>query len=221
MKICMPALRLSAALLLLCSAGLAGAQRSPWYLAVNPVFCAHSNVNRQIDEFAQSRWWSIASLGGGFDQRYGRQRFCGNGNAAANVYRQLSELDNTSYGVASSQDWETVERLSGKLYVLYKQSLAAHGGFNFWLPNQITLKDNAFVDVPLEHGVPSRAAGDPCLARSSVRCSLPGYAFKELDPSSITARVRMQFSGTVTTGVGVAHIEGEDAAIDRHCDRYV
>jgi len=220
MKIRMPALRLSAAVLMLCAAGLAAAQSSPWYLGVNQAFSYNSNVYRQIDEFAQSSWWSSTSLVGGFDQRYGRQRFYGSGNVAANVYGQLSELDNTSYGVAAGWDWETVERLSGKLYASYNQSLADYGGFNVSLQNQKNIEDNAFAYATLEYGLLSLLAADLRLAYSSVRYSLPSYAFNDLDQTSITARVRKEFSGQLTAGVGVAYTDGDYAAIDRQFDRY-
>ena len=115
---------------MLMTGGAAFAQSSPYYIGVNQAFSYNSNVFRQVDEFAQSSWWSSTSVVGGFDQRYGRQRFYANGNVAANVYEQLSQLDNTSYGVTAGWDWETIERLSGKLYASYNQSLADYGGFN-------------------------------------------------------------------------------------------
>lgn len=220
MKIRMHALRLSAAGLLICAAGLAGAQSSPWYLGVNQAFSYNSNVFRQIEQFEQSSWWSSTSLVGGFDQRYGRQRFYGSGNVAANVYGQLSELDNTSYGVTAGWDWETIERLSGKLYASYNQSLADYGGFNVSIQNEKNVEDNAFAYATIEYGLLSLIAADLRLAYSSVRYSLPSYDFNELDQASVTARVRKQFSGQLTAGVGVAYTDGDYAAIDRQFDRY-
>jgi len=128
-------------------------------------------------------------------------------------------LPNAASGAAPA--WETVERLSGTLYAWYNRSLAVYDGFNVWLQNQNTLENNACADAPLEYGLLSHAVGDLCLARSSVRCNLPGYAFSELDPSSITAWVRKQSSGQLTAGVGVAHTDGDAAAIDPRFDRHV
>ena len=128
MKIRKCPLRLSLAALMLTASGVAAAESSPWYIGVNQAFSYNSNVFRQIDEFAQSSWWSSTSLVGGFDQRYGRQRFYASGNVAANVYGQVSQLDNTSYGITAGWDWETVGRLSGTLYASYNQNLADYGG---------------------------------------------------------------------------------------------
>jgi hypothetical protein len=213
-------LRVPVAALLFAAAGMAAAETSPWYIGVNQAFSYNSNVFRQIDEFAQSSWWSSTSLVGGFDQRQGRQRFYGTGNVAANVYGQVSQLDNTSYGVTAGWDWETIERLSGKLYASYNQSLANYGGFNVSIQNQKNIQDNALAYATVEYGIVSLVAADVRVAYSSVNYSLRSYAFNNLDQSSINARVRKQFSGQLTAGLGVAYTKGDYTSFDQNFDRY-
>ena len=199
---------------------LAAAETGPWYLGVNQAFSYNSNVFRQVDAFAQSSWWSSTSLVGGFDQRYGRQRFYANGNVAANVYGQVSQLNNTSYGLTAGWDWETAEKFSGKLYASLNQNLANYGGFNVSVQNQKNIQDSAMAYATLEYGLLSLIAADMRLSYSSVHYSLQSYDQYELDQASVQARVRKQFSGQLVAGVGAAFTKGDYFAIDQKFDRY-
>jgi hypothetical protein len=209
-------------------AGPALAQTSPYYLGVNQAFSYDTNPARQPDEVAQSSWWSSTSLVGGIDQRYGRQRFYANGNVAANLYGQLDQLDNTSYGLTAGWDWETVERLSGTLYASYNEGLANYGGFN-----QATLfrvvkvtQANTLAYGTVEYGLVSLLAADLRLAYSSSRYDSEDpvadrlFDPKDLDQGSVTLRVRKQFSGQLTLGTGLAYTRGDYFSVDRRFDRY-
>lgn len=208
--------------------GSALAQSSPWYLGVNQAVSYNTNPTRQPDQFAQSSWWSTTSLIGGFDQRYGRQRFYGNGNVGANVYSQLSQLNNTSYGATLGWDWATVERLSGTVYASYNAGLADYGDFNqanLFTAQKIT-QSNALVYGTVEYGLLSLWAADLRLAYSSVHYNSDNflanlsYQRYELDQASVRARLRKQFSGQLTAGVGAAYTDGDYFAIDQQFDRY-
>lgn len=198
----------------------AAAETGPWYLGVNQAFSYNSNVFRQIDAFAQSSWWSSTSLVGGFDQRYGRQRFYANGNVAANVYGQLDQLNNTSYGVTAGWDWETAEKFSGKLYASLNQNLANYGGFNVSVQNQKNIEDSALAYATVEYGLLSLIAADLRMSYSSVHYSLASYDQYELDQASVQARVRKQFSGQLIAGVGAAFTKGDYFSIGQEFDRY-
>lgn len=219
MKIRQCPLRLSLAALILSASGMAAAESSPWYIGVNQAFSYNSNVFRQIDEFAQSSWWSSTSLVGGFDQRYGRQRFYASGNVAANVYGQVSQLDNTSYGVTAGWDWETIGRLSGTVYAAYNQNLADYGGFNTTVQNQKNVEDSALAYATVEYGLVSLWAADLRLAYSSTHYTLATFNRYELDQTSVRLRVRKQFSGQLTAGTGVAYTDGDYFSIGQQFDR--
>jgi len=222
-------LRFTLAALLLATAGAALADEpSPWYIGVNQAFSYNSNPSRLIDEFAEGSWWSSTSLVGGFDQSYGRQRFYGTGNVAANVYASLSQLDNTSYGLTAGWDWATVERLSGTVYASYNQGLANYGGFNqanLARVEKVT-QDNALVYATVDYGLLSLLAADLRLAYSSVKYSsdnaVANFSFSryELNQSSVNARVRKQFAGQLIGGVGVAYTKGDYFSANQEFDRY-
>jgi hypothetical protein len=226
---CTTHLRIALATCLLATADVALAEEpNPWYIGVNQAVSYNSNPSRLVDEFAEGSWWSSTSLVGGFDQRYGRQRFYANGNVAANVYGQLDQLDNTSYGLTTGWDWATVERLSGTVYASYNQGLANYGGFN-----QSTLarvvkvtQDNALAYATVDYGLLSLLAADVRVAYSSLRYdsddAIATLSFDryELNQTSLTARVRKQFAGQLVGGVGLAYTKGDYFSTGQEFDRY-
>jgi hypothetical protein len=204
----------------LLAAGTVQAQNEPYYIGVSQAFAYDSNVYRQVDAFAQGSWWSSTSLIGGFDQSYGRQRFYASGNVAANIYGRLSELDNTSYSASVGWDWQTVERLSGKVFASYGQSLANYGGFNASVVNQKNVQGSTLAYATVEYGLPSLVAADLRLAHSKVDYSLPSYRQNNIEQAALTVRVRKQFSGQLTAGVGTARTDGAYFSIGQDFDRY-
>lgn len=206
---------------LVVAAGAAHAQTSPYYIGVNQAVSYNSNVFRQIDAFAQSSWWSSTSLIGGIDQRYGRQRLYANGNVAANVYGQLSELNNTSFGATAGWDWATVERLSGTVYASLNRNLADYGGFNTTLQNQKNIQTDLLAYASVDYGLVSLMAADLRVAYSSAEYSLQSYGrLYNLDQTSVRARLRKEFSGQLTAGVGAAYTNGDYTGSGQKFDRY-
>lgn len=224
-KLCM---RYPLTALLAAAAGLASAESSPWYIGINQAVSYNTNPTRQPDALAQSSWWSTTSLVGGIDQRYGRQRFYANGNVAANLYSQLTQLNNTSFGATAGWDWETIERLSGTLYASYNQGLADYGSFNqanVFVPAKVT-QTSGLAYATVQYGLVSLVAADLRLAYNSVHYSSDNvfanlsFSRYELDQTSVTARVRKEFSGQLTAGVGAAYTNGDYFAVDQQFDRY-
>ena len=95
---------------------------SPYFIGVRQVLTHDSNVFRVNDGPSDS--YSTTSLLGGFDQKISRQRVYLNANVGRNLYRNQTELNNTSYGVNTGWDWETIEKLSGTLTAGLNRSLA-------------------------------------------------------------------------------------------------
>lgn len=213
-------MRTTCAAMLFAAASLASAETSPYYIGVNQAFSYDSNVFRLPDAFAEASSWSSTSVVAGFDQPYGRQRFYANGNVAANVYQQLSQLDNTSYGLTAGWDWATIERLTGKLYVSLNQGLGNYGGSNQVLTTRKNIQNDALVYGTVQWGLLSLLALDGRVAYSSLRYSDNRYARYELNQQSVSLGVRKEFSGQLTLGSGLTYTKGDYYSVDQQFDRY-
>jgi hypothetical protein len=96
---------------------------NPYYVGVSEGLTHDSNVFRIPS--GPSDNFSTTSLTGGFDQRISRQRFFGSGSVSVNRYFDQTQLNNTSYNLATGVNWETVENLSGNLNLGAGRSLSA------------------------------------------------------------------------------------------------
>ncbi len=213
-------MRGSFAALLFLVAGVAAGEPSPYYIGVKQAFSYDSNVFRLPDAFAEASSWSSTSLVGGFDQPYGRQRFYANGTVSANIYQQLSQLDNTSYALTAGWDWASVDRLSGKVYASLSQGLGNYGGSNQVLTTQKNIQTDSLVYATAQWGLLSLLALDGRVAYNSLRYSDDRYDRYELNQESVSLGVRKEFSGQLTLGTGLTYTKGDYYSIDREFDRY-
>jgi hypothetical protein len=96
---------------------------NPYYIGVSEALTHDSNVFRIANGPADS--YSTTSLLGGFDQPIGRQHVYANASVGLNRFRDQTELNNTSYGLAAGWDWSTIEKLSGSVTAGLTQALAS------------------------------------------------------------------------------------------------
>lgn len=129
-----PGLRCACALATLLLAGWTGASQaetSPWYLGVSQTFTHDSNLLRRNGAADVPAGYTMAdtiassALLGGLDQRWGRQHLNATATVRANRFQHNTLYNNTSYGLNSTLDWETVGRLSGTLTLASNQNLAS------------------------------------------------------------------------------------------------
>lgn len=117
-------------LLLLISSALLGAaapgalaQSSPYYIGVAQTFTHESNLFRLRDGQAvpaggsEGDTISSTALVAGIDQSFGRQRLSGSATLRANRYAENKRFDSAGYSLNLGLDWETIERLSGRVSV--------------------------------------------------------------------------------------------------------
>ena len=101
----------------------AWAQSSPYYIGAAQTFTHESNLLRvregQVAPAGQSESDTISStaLVAGIDQSFGRQRLSGSASVRANRYANYKEFDGIGYSLNLGLDWETIERLSGRVSV--------------------------------------------------------------------------------------------------------
>lgn len=87
---------------------------TPFYIGAKETLVRDSNVYRIPGGPAD--YYSITSLLGGVDQKISRQRLYATADVSYNKYKNVTDLDNTSYGIKAGWDWETIENLTGTLY---------------------------------------------------------------------------------------------------------
>jgi hypothetical protein len=213
-------LALLSATALVVSAGIAHAETSPYYIGVTQGFGYDSNVFRQESDLEQASAWGSSGVVAGFDQPYGRQRFYGSGNVQYNYYNQLSQLDNTSYGLTGGWDWETIERLSGTLTASFNQNLGNYGGANDTGITTKNIQNSTLVLGTANYGEISLLVIHGALGYSSVRFTAPQYAFRVLDQSTATLGVRKLISGQLRLGTGFTFTDGDYTDIDETFKRY-
>lgn len=110
---------------LLASAGAPAvlAQSSPYTIGVAQTFTQESNLLRVRDGqvappgLSASDTLSSTALVGGVDQSFGRQRLSGSLALRSNRYSKNDAFNSSGYGLNLGLDWETIERLSGRVSV--------------------------------------------------------------------------------------------------------
>lgn len=107
----------------------AQAQDRPYYIGVSQAFTHESNVFHSASSAARADTVSSTGLLGGLSLDLGRQHLFADVTAAANRYRDLDLLDNTSYTLSTGLNWQTVEHLSGNLSAVARQNLSQLGIF--------------------------------------------------------------------------------------------
>ena len=104
-------------------AGGLAVDTSPYYLGASQTFTHESNAYRV--PFGASDTYSTTTLLAGFDQPISRQRFFGTASVGVNRYFNESQLNNTSYDLATGVDWSTIWRLAGNVTATLDQRLVA------------------------------------------------------------------------------------------------
>lgn len=101
----------------------AWAEPNPYYIGASESFTHTTNAFGTADDLRSDNYWTTSLLGG-FDQQIGRQRIYGTGNVNRSNYQNQTTLNNTSYGLNTGLDWNTVYQLAGSVNVSANQSLA-------------------------------------------------------------------------------------------------
>lgn len=197
------------------------AQANPYYIGVGQAFTYEDNLFRVAEGRTEtSDVYSTTSLLAGIDQPFGRQRFYTDAVIRHNRYRDQDTLNNTGYGLDVGLDWETIERLSGKLAYTVNEKLARFG-----------------VDQgPLIIGEPNEERSQQLLARAQLGgeallalegtlmhrrldYSAPAFSFREFNQDSASIGVQYRPSGLLVLGAALRATRGEFPSLADEFDR--
>jgi hypothetical protein len=178
---------------------------SPWYIGVTQSFSHDDRVRRAVATGSDT----ISSTGvlGGVDIKLGRQHVYADFTASKNNYSRFKELDHMSHSLTAGLDWETVERLSGKLRYLTSKSLIDYGSLSVPTSDKdIQTVKQAVADV--RYGFASSMSITAGAEDRRVDFSAP------TDPRDYTqkvGRVGLSYSSSdlLTLGAGVRTTKGD------------
>ena len=204
----MKPLLLAPCLTLLCAA--ATAQSSPYYIGVAQTITHDSNLIRlrgnQVLPVGLSKSDTVLStaLVAGIDQPFGRQRMFGTANFSNNRYSRNSDLSNSGYALRLGLDWQTIERLSGRVAASSDRTLRADvrdASDRFILRSNAETADQ--LDATVSVGLVTRLSAEATLQQREVRYSAAESAFREYKQRSASLGLRYKPGSTTTWGLGL------------------
>jgi hypothetical protein len=188
----------------------AGAQTSPYYIGLAQTIAYNSNLISLRDNQAlpaglsKSDTVSSTALVAGIDQPFGRQRLFGTANLSSNRYSRNSEYNSSGYALRLGLDWQTIERISGRVAVASDRTVRADVRD---ASNQFILRSNAEtanqLDASVSVGIVTRLSLEATLLRRDVRYSAVQAAFREYRQNGASFGLRYKPGSTVTWGLGL------------------
>ncbi len=188
----------------------ATAQSSPYYIGVAQTFAHNSNLIALRDNQAlpaglsKSDTVSSTALVAGIDQPFGRQRLFGTANLSSNRYSRNSEFNSSGYALRLGLDWQTIERLSGRVSASSDRSVRADTRD---ASNQFILRSNTEtanqLDASVSVGLVTRLSAEASVSRRDVSYSAAQAAFREYEQSSGSLGLRYKPGSSLTYGLGL------------------
>lgn len=192
----------------LCSA--AAAQSSPYYIGLAQTFGYESNLIRLRDGQAlpaglsKSDSLSSTALVGGIDQPIGRQRLFGSATLRSDRYSKNSAFNNQGYALSLGLDWQTIERVSGKLLAAADRTTRTdlRDRSDLFIPRRNTETSNQ-LDASVSVGVSTPLSAEAGLSRRDVSYSAQESQYREYNQSSGSLGLRYKLGGATTAGVSL------------------
>lgn len=210
MKRKLQSLRFGIAALSAMTAGGAMAQENPYFLGAALGMTHESNLFRvATGQPETSDTFTTTSLLAGVNQPFGRQRFYADAAVRHNRYRDNDQLNNTGYGLSVGLDWETIERLSGKVNYTRNRALARSGadqGPALTTKNEETGQE---FGASLRYGLASLLSLEAALKHRQIDYSAVEFNSLELKEDSLELGVQRSLSGLLTLGGSVRYSQGK------------
>lgn len=189
---------------------VAEAQSSPYYIGVAQTFAHNSNLIALRDNqplpagLSKSDTVSSTALVAGIDQPIGRQRVFGTANLSSNRYSRNSDFNSSGYALRLGVDWQTIERLSGRVSVASDRTVRADVRD---ARDQFILRSNAEtanqLDASVSLGLVTRLSAEAGVSRRDVRYSAVQAGFREFQQSSASLGLRYRPGSSLTYGLGL------------------
>jgi hypothetical protein len=190
--------------------GLNAAGRSPFYYGASVNVTHDSNVFRDSKGTPETAdTYTTLSLQAGIDKPIGRQRVRASAEVNHSTYQDLSELDNTGYSLGAGLDWQTIEKLSGTLGVVAKQSLARYGIESAPATTDKNVEKGTAVDATIQYGGESILTAYGLYGYRTLDYSLPQFKFLDYERNEVGAGLRYRVSGALRVGVEAKYSTGK------------
>ena len=225
-------LRSLIALGLLSGGAAAWAQSSPYFAGASIAFSRDSNIFRLSDAVATSRVASgaidsksdsitTATLFGGIDQPFGRQRVSGNVSLRDNRFANNNSQNNFSYGARARLDWSTIERLSGTISLNSDQARVADQNVADPLLVERILSRSTELGATVRLGVVTRLTAEASVNHYRQDYNASSGAYDRFDYRNTTVGLGLRYAmgGELTLGAGVKSGSGRYTALDSKFDR--
>ena len=194
--------------LLFCAA--ATAQSSPYYIGLTQTIAHNTNLIGLRDNqtlpagLSKSDTVFSTALVAGIDQPLGRQRLFGTANLSSNRYSRNSDFNSSGYALRLGLDWQTVERLSGRVSASSDRTVRAdvRDGNDQFIRRSNAETANQ-LDASLSVGLVTRLSAEATLQRRDVRYSAAEAAYREYQQSSASLGLRLRPGGAITWGLGL------------------
>lgn len=185
------------------------AQTSPYYIGIAQAYSHESNVFRvATGQPETSDSYSTTSLLAGVNQPFGRQRFFTDAIANFNRYRDNKQLNNTGYGLVTGLDWETIEKLSGRIGYTVNENMARFGADQGPALTTKNMERSQELLARGQYGLASLLSIEGSLAHRQLDYSAEEFAFQEFKQDAASLGVLYRPSGLLTLGAAARHTKG-------------
>lgn len=193
---------------LLCAA--AHAETSPYYIGMSLTVAHDSNLSRVRDGQAlpagasQADTVSTVALVAGLDQPLGRGRLFGSASLNTSNYANNEAYNNQGYALNLGLDWQTIERISGKVALASSRSVRADVRDRL---DQVIFKKNAEnanqLDASVSVGLVTALSAEASLMTRDVRYSEPDADYREYKQNGATLGLRYRLGGATSVGLSI------------------
>lgn len=200
---------------LLCST-TASAQTSPYYVGLSLSVAHDSNLSRVRDGqvlpagASQADTVSTAALVAGLDQPIGRGRLFGSASLNTNNYANNQNYNNQGYSLNLGLDWQTIERISGKVALASSRSVRADVRDR---QDQVILKKNAEnanqLDASVSVGLVTALSAEASLMARDVRYSEIEADYREYKQNAGSVGLRYRLGGATSVGITLSQTKND------------